>query len=403
MNTAPKLQEVIAFLMGEAPLDGTWFDQTRTGPPFWWREHLRKAMAELAPPSGEGVDSPPMHLVGQHNGRLHDLDYAATCLDESGYQFTAAAKVRRVRDWIASQGPATPQSAPVDGVRSLLLRYGRHDADCATCHDSMDKPRPVCTCGLDAALTTPPPASQERGGDEILKYLDGLISDAGKTQPFIGTAWVTDIERVRQYIASTSAPAMPREFLESIRPALKMAHTQARRDADRCGSELPAHYLPAMEAEEDRAFKLLEFVDKQLAASPPSSAAEYDAVAEYEKHRAGAAEQAKPDEYPPDFVDALRYDVAVRDSAQAQAGELPPLPEYEGMMTWGYTSDQMRDYANACRLAGGVTVDDGRRLDWLCDNALFLVLSSKVSRGRDPEVIKPTREAIDAAIAAGPK
>lgn len=46
---------------------------------------------------------------------------------------------------------------------------------------------------------------------------------------------------------------------------------------------------------------------------------------------------------------------------------------------------------------------DARRLDWLCDNALFLVLSSKVSRGRDPEVIKPTREAIDAAIAAGAK
>lgn len=39
-----------------------------------------------------------------------------------------------------------------DATRKLLLRYGRHDADCAYCHDSATQDRPVCTCGLDAAL-----------------------------------------------------------------------------------------------------------------------------------------------------------------------------------------------------------------------------------------------------------
>lgn len=47
MADAPKftLAEVVAFLCGEAPLDGVWFGgshPTERGA-FWWRKHLRAA------------------------------------------------------------------------------------------------------------------------------------------------------------------------------------------------------------------------------------------------------------------------------------------------------------------------------------------------------------------------
>ena len=48
------LQGVVAFLMGEAPLDGVWFGDrhpTERGA-FWWRKHLREALATTHQPSG---------------------------------------------------------------------------------------------------------------------------------------------------------------------------------------------------------------------------------------------------------------------------------------------------------------------------------------------------------------
>jgi len=48
-------------------------------------------------------------------------------------------------------GPEQP--AGDGGVElSALVRYGRHEPDCDTCHDSALKPRPKCTCGLGAAI-----------------------------------------------------------------------------------------------------------------------------------------------------------------------------------------------------------------------------------------------------------
>ena len=46
----PKLAEVIAFLCGEAPLDGVWFGDphpTERGP-FWWRKHLLAAAPDAS-------------------------------------------------------------------------------------------------------------------------------------------------------------------------------------------------------------------------------------------------------------------------------------------------------------------------------------------------------------------
>jgi len=47
-STNPSMEDVVAFLLGEGPLHGSWFGDTR--PPdtqgnYWWRSHLRKAFS----------------------------------------------------------------------------------------------------------------------------------------------------------------------------------------------------------------------------------------------------------------------------------------------------------------------------------------------------------------------
>lgn len=48
--TTITMKEVAAFLLGEAPLDGAWFGDTRPSEhgQFWWRKHLRAALAAPA-------------------------------------------------------------------------------------------------------------------------------------------------------------------------------------------------------------------------------------------------------------------------------------------------------------------------------------------------------------------
>jgi len=52
-NAEPTRNAVISFLLGEAPLDGVWFDEPHPTYPgrFWWRAYLR----HLTTPSDEGV------------------------------------------------------------------------------------------------------------------------------------------------------------------------------------------------------------------------------------------------------------------------------------------------------------------------------------------------------------
>jgi hypothetical protein len=43
-----KMAEVVRFLMGEAPLEGRWFDEPgdpHVGGAYWWRKHLTEAIA----------------------------------------------------------------------------------------------------------------------------------------------------------------------------------------------------------------------------------------------------------------------------------------------------------------------------------------------------------------------
>ena len=48
--TTITMKEVAAFLLGEAPLDGAWFGDTRPSEhgQFWWRKHLRDALSAPA-------------------------------------------------------------------------------------------------------------------------------------------------------------------------------------------------------------------------------------------------------------------------------------------------------------------------------------------------------------------
>lgn len=70
-SAEPTRDDVITFLLGEAPLDGVWFGEKHPTYPgrFWWRAHLRKAIEPSAEPvawflshekaSGQFCHNPP--------------------------------------------------------------------------------------------------------------------------------------------------------------------------------------------------------------------------------------------------------------------------------------------------------------------------------------------------------
>jgi hypothetical protein len=45
-----ELNKVVKFLLGEAELDGFWFGTRKNNKTFWWREDLRKAVANFNVP-----------------------------------------------------------------------------------------------------------------------------------------------------------------------------------------------------------------------------------------------------------------------------------------------------------------------------------------------------------------
>ena len=60
--TTITMKEVAAFLLGEAPLDGFWFGERHPAGGFWWREHLRAA---LAAPAAAPDDRHAQELLAQ--------------------------------------------------------------------------------------------------------------------------------------------------------------------------------------------------------------------------------------------------------------------------------------------------------------------------------------------------
>ena len=53
-----KMAEVVRFLMGEAPLEGRWFDEPdpHVGGAYWWRKHLTEALAQQPAATSETVN-----------------------------------------------------------------------------------------------------------------------------------------------------------------------------------------------------------------------------------------------------------------------------------------------------------------------------------------------------------
>ena len=86
MTTIP-MKEVAAFLLGEAPLDGFWFGERHPAGGFWWREHLRAALAApaTAPAWHDAPTAPGTWILSldsgmevQENITQHEIDIEAT-------------------------------------------------------------------------------------------------------------------------------------------------------------------------------------------------------------------------------------------------------------------------------------------------------------------------------------
>lgn len=64
-----KLREIGAYLLGEAPLDGSWFGETPEGRDrYWWRTPLRDALRSEAPPDNHPTCSDTQIKVAEHYG-----------------------------------------------------------------------------------------------------------------------------------------------------------------------------------------------------------------------------------------------------------------------------------------------------------------------------------------------
>lgn len=81
----PALALVVSFLLGEGPLDGVHFgdDHPTEKRPFWWRKHLRAALAppdaiRAAEPVGEPSERSPAPFT-LFNGEVIDLESKLPC------------------------------------------------------------------------------------------------------------------------------------------------------------------------------------------------------------------------------------------------------------------------------------------------------------------------------------
>lgn len=68
-----ELHKITRFLLGEAELDGIWFNEFKHGEKgrFWWRKNLREVMAKIDVPAEKYICCDEMgKALGNHNG-LH--------------------------------------------------------------------------------------------------------------------------------------------------------------------------------------------------------------------------------------------------------------------------------------------------------------------------------------------
>jgi hypothetical protein len=66
----PTLEQVHAFLLGTAPIDGLWFGDADSGRPYWWRKFLRAAIAAYESAVGEEL-AVAKSVIAEANNSLY--------------------------------------------------------------------------------------------------------------------------------------------------------------------------------------------------------------------------------------------------------------------------------------------------------------------------------------------
>lgn len=218
--TTNKLEQVIAFLMGEGPLDGVWFNQTAAGrAPFWWREHLQRAALASAP-AGEAV-SEHMNVYVFHNGETvivptakPYVTFSSTGIHVDLNRFLSTPEGKSL---VKGTTPAADASEAVPDYRRALEKVvkvmGPQVPACSGCEWEWSEALRIANEALAAAPPQPErPASGERVAFAV-ELPDGSISPLGWMDMRVNEAaqkWAVLGEGCR-YVYAYRDDAMPGE------------------------------------------------------------------------------------------------------------------------------------------------------------------------------------------------
>jgi hypothetical protein len=131
VTTTPKLPEVIAFLQGEVPLEGVWYGEPHpSGKPYWWRTHLREALAAAPEPPAPGVatENADCTVVGRivyRGSRVSDVLIGATILKVPN-DYLTAIPAPSAGVSVSEADPVLLKFYGVDNVPALIAAQSEH-------------------------------------------------------------------------------------------------------------------------------------------------------------------------------------------------------------------------------------------------------------------------------------
>lgn len=116
-----KMAEVVRFLMGEAPLEGRWFDEPdpHVGGAYWWRKHLTEALAQQPAATSETVNVIGMPEFDGLLDHIYEHGTAAEGVIEKANAFARAV--------IARYAPQQPAAVDEAMVFRLAVWMAKHD------------------------------------------------------------------------------------------------------------------------------------------------------------------------------------------------------------------------------------------------------------------------------------
>jgi len=132
-----KMAEVVRFLMGEAPLEGRWFDEPggpHVGGAYWWRKHLTDALAQQPaarpPKPTECMNGCPDRQVCDHCQWPPGPDQQTAAVDGSDAQ---AAEIEALRAEVAEWKRVAAARGEAEARAERLAEALRHSRWCRTC------------------------------------------------------------------------------------------------------------------------------------------------------------------------------------------------------------------------------------------------------------------------------